>query len=54
MLKIKEEYLDLVIYDVPTRSTLIARFIDKELYDYFYNRGYDYIFEKEEKKVDKK
>jgi len=50
MLKIKEEYLDMIIYDTPTRQNMLVRFIPRELYDYYYNRGYDYIFEKEEKK----
>lgn len=53
MLKIKEEYLDINIFDPLTRKEIFVRFIPTELYDYYYNNGYDFMFKKEKIKKDK-
>lgn len=47
MLKIKEEYLDIYIFDPLTRKEIYVRFIPKELYGYYNNNGYKILFEEE-------
>jgi len=48
MKTLKEEYLDINIYDPLTRKEISVRFIPTELYDYYYNHGYELLFEIEE------
>lgn len=55
-LKIKDEYLDIMILDPLTRRNLHTWFIDPDLYEYYYHNGYDIIFdiiEEENKKKNK-
>jgi uncharacterized protein (DUF2164 family) len=45
MKTLKEEYLDINIFDPLTRKEISVRFIPTELYDYYYNHGYELLFE---------
>jgi hypothetical protein len=45
MIKIKDEYLDVKISCPATRKDIICRFIPSELYSFYKNKGYDFIFE---------
>jgi hypothetical protein len=47
MIKIKNEYLDSKIYCPATRREVYVRFIEKDMYNYYYNNGYKIIFEVE-------
>jgi hypothetical protein len=47
MLKLKEQFLDINIFDPLTRKEILVRFIETELYDYYFNNGYSFLFEKE-------
>lgn len=44
-LKIKEEYLDYGVICPLTRRYVILRFVEEELYNYYYNKGYSDYFE---------
>jgi hypothetical protein len=46
-LKIKYECLDMRISCPLTKKEVYVRFVDPELYNIYYNRGYDFIFEEE-------
>ncbi len=48
MKTLKEEYLDINIFDPLTKKEISVRFIPTELYDYYYNHGYELLFEIEE------
>jgi hypothetical protein len=45
MIKIKNEFLDTRIYCPGTRKEVYVRFIDKSLYQFYYNSGYSFIFD---------
>lgn len=45
MIQPKEEYLDIVICCPATKKEIQVRFINKELYKYYYDNGYNFIFE---------
>jgi hypothetical protein len=50
---IKQEYLGIKIFDILTRVDIYTNWIPKERYDWFFNNGYDFLFEKEkEKEID--
>jgi len=51
MKTLKEEYLDINIFDPLTKKEISVRFIPTELYDYYYNRGYDFLFEIKEEEI---
>ena len=55
MITIKNEYLDTKICCPATRKEIFVRFIPVEMYDFYFNRGYDFIFEEiiEEKQIKK-
>jgi hypothetical protein len=47
ILKLKEEYLDTAISHPMTGQFVSLRFLDKEEYIIFYNKGLGILFEKE-------
>lgn len=46
-LRVKEEYIDSVIFDPISKNNISVRFIDRDLYNYFNNNGYSIIFEED-------
>lgn len=45
-MKIKSNYLDTFISCPATGKIINTTFLDKDLYTYYYNNGYDYIFDR--------
>jgi hypothetical protein len=46
MLRLKQEYMNTTICCPATRQHIVCRFIDINLYEYYFNNGYSLIFEK--------
>lgn len=44
-LKIKDEYLDSGLYCHLRKSEIKVRFIESEMYQYYFDRGYSHIFD---------
>jgi hypothetical protein len=49
-LKIKEEYLDELIFCPFTKKNILVRFIDVEMYNIYSNKGYSNLFEEDKPK----
>jgi hypothetical protein len=46
-MKLKEQYLDTKICCPLTHQHIFCRFIDKNIYSYYYDKGYSFLFEDE-------
>ena len=48
---IKEQYLDNNIQCIFTNKVIMVRFIPYELYGYYFNSGYSFLFEEENENI---
>jgi hypothetical protein len=53
-LKIKNEFLDEMIFCPFTKQNVLVRFISSDMYELYCNKGYSILFEEDKPKVIKK
>lgn len=46
-MKIKQDQLNIQIYCPLTNQKIMARFIDPQLYQYYSDKGYNFLFEED-------
>lgn len=46
---IKQEFLGVKVFDILTKTDIYTNWIPRERYDWFFNNGYSFLFEKETK-----